>query len=417
MRRGLFETFRALRNRNYRLFWCGQVVSQSGTWMQRVGQAWLVLQMTDSPQALGIVSALQFLPILTLSLFGGVFADRFPKQRVLVTTQSIMAVQAVLLAALTTSGHIQLWHIYALAMLLGTANALDNPSRQSFVSEMVGKEDLPNAVLLNSTLFNTARVAGPAIGGAIVALFGVVACFWLNAASFIATITALLAMRASELHDVQPANRAPVLDQLREGIGYALRTRDVCVLVIGIAFVGCFGYNFQVVIPLLGHYVLDSGPLGFGVLFSCQGLGSIVSALLMASRSAPSERTWFIGGAIFATLLLLIALSRQLWLTAGLIALAGGASVVFSSTANTRLQLKAPGHLRGRVMGLYSFLMLGSTPIGAYTLGTLSERLNVPTALATCSVLCMFGLGASLLYASRQPRQPGESFRSPLATK
>jgi MFS family permease len=392
-----------MRVRNYRLFWVGQLVSLSGTWMQRVGQAWLVLQLTDSPFALGSVTALQFAPMLLLSLFGGVVADRWPKRRLLVVTQAIMACQAVAIATLASTGQIQLWHIYLLAAVLGTANAFDNPSRQALVIEMVGPRDLQNAVALNSSLFNSARVVGPAIGGAIIAAAGVAACFWLNAASYLAVIGALLAMRASEFHDVPVPTRGRLLSQVGEGLAYALRTREICLILIILAALGCFGYNFTVFVPLLAHFVLDAGPFGFGILFSCLGAGSVLAALRLASRREATERTLLIGSATFSLVLLLVALSSSFVLTAALMVILGAASIVFSATANTRLQLIAPAALRGRIMSIYSLLFAGSTPIGAFVLGTLSEHLGVQVALAVCATICLVGVLAGTLYAQRRP--------------
>lgn len=374
--------------------------------MQRVAQAWLVLQLTDSPFALGLVSTLQFLPLLALSLVGGVLADRFPKRRVLIVTQTAMAVQSVLLAALTSSGRIQLWHIYLLAFGLGLANTFDNPTRQAFLMEMVGPEDLPNAVALNSSLFNSARVVGPALGGGVIAAAGVAACFWLNAISFIAVIGALVAMRPSEFFEQPQPRPGRVLSQLREGISYALRTREICLIVILLGALGCFGYNFNVFIPLLARYALNLDALGYGTLFSCLGAGSVLAALRLAARREATERALFSGAALFTAALLLIAVSPWFLLTAVLLAMLGAASIVFSSTANTRLQLVAPAALRGRIMSLYTLLFLGTTPIGSFVLGSLSERFGIQGALGICAGLCLLGLVAALLYARHQPSQP-----------
>ena len=386
------RTFGAFRNPNYQLFYFGQVVSQSGTWMQRVAQAWLVLQLTDSPFALGAVSALQFTPLLLLCLFGGVVADRFGKRNILLVTQAIMAGQAVLIAMLTTSGQIQVWHIFVLASVLGLANAFGNPARQALVMELVGPEQVANAVALNSSLGNTARIVGPAIGGAVVATMGVAACFWLNAVSFLAVIGALLAMRPAQFYDVPAPGRGPLLGQIREGLSFALRTRDIGLVVLVLGVLGTFGYNFNVFIPLLARYVLDSDALGYGVLFSCLGAGSVAAALVLAGRRGASERTLLVGAAIFTAVLLLIAVSRWLPVTAGLLALLGASGIVFSTTANTRMQLAAPAALRGRVMSLYTLLLAGTTPIGSFVVGGLSEHLGVDRALAICAGLCAVGV-------------------------
>lgn len=398
------STFRAMQGRNYRLFWLGQLVSLSGTWMQRVAQAWLVLALTDSPLALGTVTALQFSPILALSLFGGIIADRLPKRPVLIATQAVMATQAVTIAALTSSGLVELWHIYLLAALHGVAGAFDNPTRQAFVVEMVGPKDLPNAIALNSSLFNSARIVGPALGGAIIAAAGVAACFWLNAASYLAVIGALLAMRPRDFVEQPGPSRGRVLLQLREGLSYAFRTRDVCLVLILIGALGSFGYNFTTTVPLLAHYVLGAGPFGLGVLFSCLGAGSVVAALRLASRRVATERSLLLGAVTFTGLLFLVAVSPWFALTAALLTVLGAASIVVSATANTRLQLASPPALRGRIMSLYTLLLAGSTPIGSMSIGILSERLGVQSALSICAGVCLLGVGGGLLYARRPPQ-------------
>ena len=395
--------FRAFRSRNYRLLWFGQLVSVSGAWMQRVAQAWLVLQLTDSPIALGTVAVIQFSPLLVLSLFGGVIADRLPKRRVLALTQAVMATQALAIAVLTSSGRIELWHVYVLALVHGLANALDNPARQAFVMEIVGPEDISNAVALNSSLFNSARITGPSIGGAIIASAGLAACFWLNALSYLAVLLALAAMRPAEFFGVATPRRGRLLGQVREGLSYALGTRDVRLMLILLAAFGSFGFNFQTFIPLLARYVLGTGALGFGVLFSIVGAGSVLAGLSLAARRESSERTLLVASAAFAGILLLVGLSSNVVVTAVLLFCLGAASIVVTATANTRLQLAAPAELRGRVMSLYTLLVAGTTPIGGYLTGTLSEHFGVATALTINASACFMGLFAALVYARRKP--------------
>jgi MFS family permease len=392
-----------MRTRNYRLFWFGQLVSQSGTWMQRMAQAWLVLQLTDSPFALGSIAALQFLPFPLLSLVGGVAADRLPKRRLLVITQSIMAVQAVVFAALVTSGQIQLWHIYVLAVVLGLANGFDNSARQSFVSEMVGAGDLANAVALNSSLMNTCQVVGPSLAGAVITAAGIGACFWLNAVSFIAVIGALLAIRPSELFDVVPRNRGPLLRQLREGVRFAIRTRDVAVVMILIGMVGGFGFNFNVFVPLLARYALGSEAIGLGVLFSCLGCGAVSAALTLAARRDATEQTLLGGATALALLLVLLGLSRSFLVTSVLLFGLGAAGVVVSSIANTRVQLIAPPELRGRVVGIFFLVFVSLMPLGSLTVGTLSEHFGVQAAMISCATLCAAGVLGAVIYARRIP--------------
>lgn len=417
----LTVAFRALRNRNYRLFWTGQIVSQAGTWMQRVAQAWLVLRLTDSPLALGTVTTVQFLPILCFSLFGGVLADRMPKRRLLITTQSLAMLQSLLLAVLVSTGTVQLWHVYILAAMLGISNAVDQPARQSFVVEMVGQDDLPNAVALNSTQFNVARLVGPALGGLTIAWVGVAGCFYLNSVSFSAVLAGLLLMRPSELYAPRHTpSRGPVFREIGEGLRYAVTTPDIALVLLLMAVLGTFGYNFTVILPLIAKYVLHAGPEGFGLLTSAMGLGSLFAALGIAYQGKATRRTLFIGSSAFSALLFLVALSSWWVVTLPLVAVLGVASITFTATANTRLQLIAPPHLRGRIMSLYALLFAGTTPIGSLVVGTLADHGGVQMAVAVMAVICMAGVVAGLLYARRtgagQPVNPegaGDPARTP----
>jgi MFS family permease len=392
-------TFRALRHRNYRLFYTGQSISLSGTWMQTIAQAWLVLQITDSKVALGTVTMLQFLPITIFVLFAGVIADRVPKRNFLVGTQLLAMVQALTLAALVWSGYVQLWHVYALALVLGLANAFDQPVRQSFIIEMVGREDLMNAVALNSGMFNGARLIGPAIGGFVIAAVGLKAAFLLNGLSFIPVIAGLLMMDTSKLHSAPRKNgRMDPIGELREGLSYAFRTPSALLIVILVAIIGTFGYNFTVVLPLVTRFVLDSGEVALGFMTGAVGLGALIAALSLASRATVTRRMLFAGGVAFGVLLAGVALSQWLWLTLGILLFLGIANTAFASTANTSLQLTTPDHLRGRVMGLYMLLFAGSTPIGGYLTGVLAERFGVSTAVGIEAALVLAGVAIGLAY-------------------
>jgi len=396
--RHLATTFSSLRVYNYRLYWLGQLVSLTGTWMQRTAQAWLVLKLTNSAFAVGTVTALQFLPITLLSLFGGVIADRVPKRRLLIVTQSISAVQALLLALLTQIGAIQLWHLYLLVLVLGLTNAFDNPARQSFPVELVGRDEVANAVALNSTLFNTSRITGPALAGIALATVGVAGCFWLNAASFLATIAGLVLMRPDRFFSVTRPRRDPPLRLLREGISYSLRTPAIFVLVISLAFVGTFAYNFTVVVPLLARFTLHAGSLGYGLLFSAQGAGALVAALGLAYTRGQNLRTVFLGGLVLSVGLLCLGLSTIYGLSAGLLAIIGGAGIIYSASTQTRLQIIVPDHLRGRVMSIYTLLFAGTTPIGSLFIGAVSEHWNVQISLVASGVLSLCGLALAWLY-------------------
>jgi MFS family permease len=400
------NTFRALANYNYRLYWGGQLVSLTGSWMQRTAVAWLVLQITDSPLALGTVTMLQFLPMLLFSLLGGVLADRWPKRRVLLATQLGGAAQATVLALLVGSGHIALWHLYGLSLAQGLFQAVDNPTRAAFAAELVGPEDLANAVALNSGNFNASRIIGPALAGALLATVGTAACFWANALSYVPIVWGLVAMRPAEFHAVPPARGAVHL-QLFEGLAYAVRTPAIFGVLIIVWALGTFGFNFITVIPLLARFVFDAGPEAYGLLSSCLGAGSLCGALLVAGRGRPTRRWLLGGGALFTILLALVGLSAAYPLTAVLLFVLGIAGISFSATAQTLLQYLAPGQLRGRVMSLYTVLFAGMTPLGALVVGGLSENYSVPVALLVSAALCALGTVAAGVYlAHRAPETP-----------
>jgi MFS family permease len=395
----LRRTFKALQNYNYRLFWFGQIVSLIGTWMQNTALAWLVLRLTNSPFALGIVTTVQFAPILLFSLFGGVLADRIPKHRLLLVTQSVMMVQAFVLAVLTSTHLINLGLIYVLAFVQGMANAVDNPTRQSFVVELVGPADLPNAVALNSTQFQLSRLIGPALGGLAIATVGIADCFYLNGFSFLAVIGGLLAMRIDRFFDVARPARGRMLRQIGEGLRYAVTTPDVALVVLTMGVLGIFGYNFSVFMPLIAKYVLHAGAVGFGVISSAMAVGSIVATLAIAYTGNATRRTLLIGGGAFSVLLLGVAVSGWWLVTLPLLVAMGLASSVFTATAQSRLQIVTPPQLRGRVMSIYTLLFLGSTPIGSLICGTLAQRLGVQPAISLMAGVCMLGVAAGLLYA------------------
>jgi MFS family permease len=395
---GFRRAFSSLRIYNYRLYWTGQLISLTGTWMQRLAQAWLVLNLTKSAFALGTVTTLQFLPLSIFSLFGGVLADRIPKRRLLIVTQSIAAVQALILAVLTSAGMIQLWHIYVLALMLGMSNAFDNPARQSFPIELVGRDEVANAVALNSTLFNTSRIAGPSLAGIAIATIGVAGCFWLNAVSFLGTICALTAMKPQLFFSVPARQRGRTLGLLRDGVVYAWRTPAVCVLMIQLFFFGTFAYNFNVVLPLLAKFTLHTSSLGYGFLFAALGAGSLVTALTLAYTRMHSQRTIFLGGAALVVAMIGLGLSRQYVISLLLLALTGGCSIMYSASTQTRLQLIVPDALRGRTMSLYTEFFAGTTPIGSLFIGSVSERWDPGISLVTAGGLSAIGLVLAALY-------------------
>ena len=391
--------FSSLAIYNYRIYFLGQLVSLIGTWMQTTAQAWLVLKLTGSPLALGTVTTLQFLPITVFTLFGGAFADRFPKRRVLMLTQSLALVQALTLGLLVLTDTVQLWHVYALALMLGTINAFDGPVRQSFGIELVGREQLVNAVALNSSIFNMARIAGPAVAGVAIAAVGLSTAFLVNAASYVAVLAAYAAMRPREFHSVprKPA-AGNVFAQVKEGILYSARTPRIAFLFIMLAFLGTFGYNFTVLVPLVAEFVLKVGPKQFGLLTSAMGAGSLLAALLMAAKGSLSRRNLVLAACAFIALFAAIALSRSYYLTASLFVFLGFTSVLFSTTINTTLQVTVPDELRGRVMSIFFLLFAGSTPIGGYLTGVMAEHIGVTRAMLTLAAICALGVVVALAY-------------------
>ena len=386
---GLSRTFIALRHRNFRLFWFGQMISLIGTWMQSIGQAWLVLELTHSAWLLGVVGALQFLPVMFLSLFGGVLADRLPKRKVLLFTQSSAMIQAAILWALVATGYVQVWHILVLASLLGLTNSFDMPTRQAFVVEMVGREDLPNAIALNSSLFNMARVIGPGLGGLIIAWLGIAPLFLMNALSFIAVIVGLALIDMKSLHGLSylrdkqlDAPKQNTWQSLGEGLAYVKRTPAVLLVIAVIGVVSLFGINFNVMLPLFATDVLHSGAAGFGFISAAFGMGSLISALWIAwGNNRPSIRFMLLGTLTFCVLEILFALSPIYSLSLLLIAGVGFAQITLSAIANTTLQTIAPNHLRGRVMSVYMLVFAGSVPLGNLFAGGLAHLYGAPISL------------------------------------
>ncbi len=409
--RGVLRAFLALRHRNFRLFWTGQLISLIGTWMQTTGQAWLVLELTHSAWLLGLVGALQFLPVLILSLFGGVLADRLPKRTVLRFTQSFATLQAFVLWILVATGEVRLWHVLVLASLLGLTNSVDMPTRQAFVVEMVGREDLPNAIALNSSLFNMARILGPGLGGLIIAWLGVAPLFLLNALSFIPVITGLFLIDNSTLYAQvkrTPAGKdAPgqsTLQSMREGLAYVARTPSILLIITVIGVVSLFGINFNVVLPLFATDVLHVGAVGFGFISSAFGFGSLCSALWLAWSNRRPGVTWLLYGiGIFCVLEILFALSHLYLLSLVLIAGVGFAQIAFSATANTIVQTVAPDRLRGRVMSVYMMVFAGSVPPGNLFTGGIAHLFGAPVALLAGAVLSL--VAGVVAWALRAPAE------------
>jgi MFS family permease len=401
IREAAHRTFRALSVRNYRLYFTGQVISVSGTWMQMVGQTYLILfRLHGTGVDVAIGTGLQFLPLLLLGPFGGLIADRLDKRKVLYCTQSTAAVLALMLGVLTLMHSVRLWEVFVLATLLGVVNLFDNPARQTFVSEMVGLDLMPNAVSLNSVLMNSARVIGPGIGGVLILTVGVGTCFIVNAASYIAVIIALALMRAGELYRKPGVVRAK--GQVRQGLRYVWQTPDLRSPLLSMAIVGIFAFNFTVTLPLLAKITFHGGAGLYSAFLAAMGAGAVLGGLFTAHRSSPSTRMLAIIGLFFGAMILAVALMPTT--TAALILLVpmGAASISFIATNNATLQLRADPSMRGRVMSLNAIAFLGSTPIGAPLLGYISDISNPRVSLVVGGVATLVASVPLFFLAARQ---------------
>jgi MFS family permease len=383
------RTFAALRHRNFRLFWFSQLVSLTGTWMHAVAQGWLILELTGTPFWLGAVGAAGTLPVFAFSLLGGVAADRFPKRALLIATQSVSAVLALAIGLLAHRGDVQPWQVLVVALALGTANALDAPARQSFVVEMVGREDLLNAIALNSLTFNAARVLGPAIAGAIVAAAGSAACFLVNAASFVPVVAALALMR-----DLPPPPRArpgTVAAHLAEGFAYVARERRFQGLIALVAAGSFFGFPCVTLLPSFARDVLHASARGYGLLMAMTGVGAVFAVLGLAGRQKTGVPGGLVVGAglAFGVTLCLFAASRSFATAVPLLALAGGAMVAQAAAANTLVQAMVPDALRGRLMAIFTLVLMGAMPFGNLLIGALASAVGTMAAIAAFGVaLC-----------------------------
>jgi MFS family permease len=385
----LSNTFRSLRVRNYRLYFSGQLVSIAGTWMQTIAIGWLVLDLSDdSGLAVGTVTALQFLPSLLFSIPAGAWVDRLDRRKLLMSTQSGLGVLALVLATLDLTDVVELWMVYVVVLCIGCITVLDTPARQSFPSDMVGDEYLSNAIGLNSAVFNSARIVGPAIGAAVIAVAGTGWCFLVNAVSFLAVILCLALMRASELHPVERVARAK--GQAVEGLRYAWKhlRPNVCLL----AIFGTMALNWVVVLPLLAKVTFDGTAGTYGLMTSAQGVGALGGALFAASIERPTVRIILVSCGGFCAFNLAASVAPGIPVLIAFLVPMGFFSMVFLSAMNVTLQLSAPGQLRGRMMALYSLLMLGSTPIGGPIAGWISERFNPRWGLAAGGLSVLIGL-------------------------
>lgn len=407
---------KALSIRNFRIYFTGSVISVPGTWMQMTAQAWLVLNLTNSPVALAIVTSLQFLPVFLLSLIGGAIADRFPRRKLMFFTMSMGALQAAVLGTLCLTNMIHIWHIYVLAVTLGIINALDAPLRQSFISELVPVTHLPNAIAMGSLAQNLGRIIGPALGGVVIAVLGVGVAYFINALTFMAALAALGLLRTAELQSRRMARKQNLLLQVREGLSYARRTPTILFLLIATAFIGMFGQNFTTMVPLISTYLVKANAAEFGILNSCLGSGSFLAALVMTTRGAPSTRRILLAGVGFGIMLTLISFSSNLFASSAMFVAVGASAVTFSASVNTLLQLRAPPEMRGRLVSMINLLI--PSPIGPMLTGAAAGLLGVEWAVFANGLLCCFGIGLAYIYLLRH-RRNGTNFEyvAPIAAE
>jgi MFS family permease len=406
------ETFSSLLVRNYRLYYIGQIISTSGTFMQSLAQAWLVLQLTGSGTILGVVTALQCLPILVLAPFGGTIADRFSKRKLLVLTQSAFGIIALLLGLLVLSGMVQIWMVCVFALCYGLINALDNPTRQSFVVELVGEEKLRNAVTLYSCLVNSARVIGPAIAGVLIATVALAPCFIVNGLSYAAVIVMLFMIRPSELHAPPRMSRAK--GQIVEGFRYVASTPVVRNVLLMLAIIGTLTFEFQVSLPLIAQYAFHGDPESYSLLMGGMGVGAVIGGLISASKKRTSPDMLIAAALLFGLAILLASMMPVLILAALAMILVGMCSISFTSLGNSVLQLETAPQMRGRVMAFWSIAFLGSTAIGGPIVGWIGEHtqpqwgLGIGGLAALAAALLGF---MTLRKAGQRPAAPESSVR------
>ena len=401
-KRVINNNFHALTHKNYRYFWLGQCVSLIGTWMQTMGQTWLVFTLTNSPLLLGLLGAMQFLPITIFSLFVGVIIDKYPKKKILIMTQSISMVLALILATLVFTNNLKYGYILILAVLLGITNSIDMPTRQAFTIEIAGKEDLMNAIALNSAVFNLAKILGPAIGGIIMAILGAGWCFLLNGISFIAVIYSL--SQITIIPYVRKKKYNNIIKEIMDGLRYIYQEKVLFQTILLILIVGIFAFNYSVLVPILTKNVLNRNEAGYGTLMAFLGVGSLFGAITVSikSRSVPKVKVMIISSLVTAVLLFLVGFSRNFYLTAIILCGTGISNIYFSTTANTTLQMNSKNEYRGRVMSVYSLAFAGATPIGSLFAGAASSGFGVSKAFSLSGILIVFFIAViSLIFVKK----------------
>ena len=405
------RTFKSLReHRNYRLFFAGQITSVCGTWMQNVALYWLILSITHSPLAVGMLSLARFGPFTLFGLFSGVIADRFDNRRTVIVTQSVQMAFSALLAAITLLGTVSPWEVYVIAALTGIAVVFDLPARQNLTVQLVGRDELPNAIALNSSLFNTARIIGPALAGIVIAAVGSGWCFAINSASFLAVLAGLLAMRTSELYKLRDRGQPALFAGAREGLRYVRDSRPVLVLTAIAVVVMSFALNINVLLPVLAKQTLAAGPRTFGIISACFGAGALAGALVAAGRGRARWRFMLGGIAVFGVAELLIAPLHNVVAVGALLFLCGLCYTTYTSTSNAAVQLETPDHIRGRVLGVYFYAWNGPLPAASPLIGWLCTVGGTELAFAFGGTLALVAAAAGALAVKRSP--PG-SLRRP----
>jgi MFS family permease len=390
---------------NFQTYFAGAAISQCASWLLRTTQAWLVLELTGSPAALGLVTAAQALPVTILTLFAGVLIDRTQTRRLLLSVQALFGIQAGILAVLVFTRQIQFWHVMVLAVVLGVASAVDFPTRAAIVSELVEPPMVGNGIALNSALNSAARIIGPGVGGFVVAVWGSGACFALTAVAYVAGTACIALLRNDQLHPRRMARKTVLVRQLAEGLRYSFSTPSLAVNMLLAGFYGTFAYNWALVLPLIARFALDSGAEGFGLLNMAMGLGSTLGAFVLATRVKPSMRLLLASAAVFAAFIMILAHAPNMPVALAILVATGFVSVSFNATNNTLIQIEAREEFRGRVLSLYTLLMIGSTPFGSTITGLVADSFDVRLALEINAGICLIGLVVAALFLLRARRK------------
>jgi MFS family permease len=389
---------------NFRTYFVSACIAQCGGWLLRTAQAWLVLDLTGTPAALAVVTIAQALPVTILTLFAGILIDRTESRKLLVWVQIVISLETALMAVLVLTQTVQYWHVVALAIIMGTASAIDFPTRATIISELVEPVHVPNGVALNSAMNSAARIIGPGIGGLMIATWGSGVCFAVTAFVYAGTTLGLLVLNGSEFYPKRLARRAAILGQLKEGLRYSFSTPVLAVNMLLAGFYGTFAYNWALVLPLMARFALDAGSEGFGALNMAMGVGSTIGAFLLATQVRASLRLLLVSAVTFGSAMLILSLAPNLPVALVLLVGTGILSVLFNATNNTLLQVEAREDIRGRVLSLYTFLMIGSTPVGGAFTGFIANELSVRTALQMNASICLIGLLVSALFLRRRMR-------------